>query len=251
MKLISLNIENENHLERVIPFLKKEQADVICLQEVFKADLPEIERVTNTTSVFWPTMNITRRLPQHRIPPRGLFGMAVLSNVAPKSHEEIVYGQPTWTEGVPDWDGDTRDGDVWRKSLLGIAVDIEGVEYRIFTTHFTWSAGGATTDVQRRHMDNMLGILKEKGEFVLCGDFNAPRGREMWQRLSENFTDNIPPDITTTIDSSLHKIAAEGRALMYVIDGIFTTPSYQAKNVQVIKGISDHCAIIGEVTRRS
>ena len=33
MKIVSLNIEGSKHINRVIPFLESEQADVICLQE--------------------------------------------------------------------------------------------------------------------------------------------------------------------------------------------------------------------------
>jgi exonuclease III len=33
-KIISLNIEEDKHLERVLPFFKHQQADVILLQEV-------------------------------------------------------------------------------------------------------------------------------------------------------------------------------------------------------------------------
>ena len=38
-KLISLNIEGHKHLERFLPYIKEQKADIICLQEVFESGM--------------------------------------------------------------------------------------------------------------------------------------------------------------------------------------------------------------------
>jgi hypothetical protein len=65
-------------------------------------------------------------------------------------------------------------------------------------------------------------------------------------RLAERLTDNIPPDVTTTIDHDLH---ARGPVPPYVVDGLFTTPQYAASDVRVVSGVSDHCAVLGRISR--
>ena len=39
IKLITLNIEGDKHFNSVLPFLQEQNADVVCLQEVFELDL--------------------------------------------------------------------------------------------------------------------------------------------------------------------------------------------------------------------
>lgn len=55
-----------------------------------------------------------------------------------------------------------------------------------------------------------------------------------------------PPEITTTIDSATHY---SGKKLELVVDNIFTTPEYRVNNIRVITGVSDHCAVSGEVEK--
>ena len=38
LKLISLNIEGDKHIPQVLAFFKREQPEIICLQEVFLPD---------------------------------------------------------------------------------------------------------------------------------------------------------------------------------------------------------------------
>ena len=52
MKLISINIENNLHTETVLNFLKKEQADVVCLQELLEEDFDFYKKELNLGGVF-------------------------------------------------------------------------------------------------------------------------------------------------------------------------------------------------------
>jgi len=39
IKIISLNIERSKHIDRILPFLVREQPDVFCVQELCKKDI--------------------------------------------------------------------------------------------------------------------------------------------------------------------------------------------------------------------
>src|SRR5437870_1508476 len=58
LKIISLNIEKDKNLFRVIPFLKAQQADVILLQEVFTKDIPFLEEKLGMKSIFAGMLNL-------------------------------------------------------------------------------------------------------------------------------------------------------------------------------------------------
>jgi hypothetical protein len=57
--------------------------------------------------------------------------------------------------------------------------------------------------------------------------------------------DNIPPEVTTTLDQEIHGV----KGLQFVVDGMFSQPPYVVNNVRVVTGVSDHCALVGEVSR--
>jgi endonuclease/exonuclease/phosphatase family metal-dependent hydrolase len=131
------------------------------------------------------------------------------------------------------------------RAVLTIKVEYDNRLYCIATTHFTWTEGGQVTDLQRKDFDNMKNILDQANEFVLMGDFNTPRGRDLYSELSRVYKDNIPLEIITTLDPTLHKVPS----LEYVVDGIFSTKNYHVSNVSVVGGISDHKALIAQVLK--
>src|SRR3569623_473248 len=112
--------------------------------------------------------------------------------------------------------------------MLAMAdIERDGEMFRIATTHFPVTAHGEATDFQREDMKNLLSLLEKEGEFVLTGDFNAPRGGEIFAELASRYKDNIPPTITTSIDGMLHRAGQ----LPHMVDGIFSTPGYLVSNV--------------------
>lgn len=66
MKLISLNIENNLHHKTVLAFLKKEKADVVCLQELLEEDFEFFKKELNLDGVYqpWSYCNNKKYYPQ-------------------------------------------------------------------------------------------------------------------------------------------------------------------------------------------
>mgnify|MGYP003739632349 CR=1 FL=1 len=112
-------------------------------------------------------------------------------------------------------------------------------------THFTWSPNGEANDEQRLDLAEMLSQLENYDDFILCGDFNAPRGKEIFAQLASRYTDNLPPEVTTTIDGQFHYAGQ----LEIVVDGFFTTPRYQVESLQVRAGLSDHQGLLAQVSK--
>lgn len=84
----------------------------------------------------------------------------------------------------------------------------------------------------------------------MAGDFNIPRGNEMYRKLLSNYRDNIPPTIESTIDPILHYANKEepGR-LKTVVDYVWSTPKYLVSGVRLEPGVSDHCGVVSAVSR--
>ena len=240
ISLVSLNIEGDKHLDAVIGFLQKNKPEVVCLQEVFEKDFPAIKKQLDMAGYF-ASMTIGKTVdPQNNLT---ACGVAILTNLyAEKTLPLYYFGKidsiPFAVKGNPD---------TVNKVLLSIVLTKNNNRFTFGTTHFTLSDEGKADENQRRDLKEMLKLLSDFEDIILCGDFNAPRGGEIFSKISSKYKDNIPLEYETSIDSKLHR--AKGLKLM--IDGLFSTPHYQIKNVRLIEGVSDHCAITAEVSLSS
>lgn len=242
-RLVSVNIEGDRHLSRVIPFLEKKDPDVICLQEVFKDDLQIMMKRFAMQGIFVP---MTRR-------PRGpyvkgkleenelLWGLAIATRLPILERGWAPYAGNRAEVPSFIW-GDERS---YRRVLAHIVVEKGGEHFTFLNTHFTWTPDGEPSDVQRHDMPALIRLLEKYPDLVLCGDMNAPRGGEIFAHLTERYTDNVPLCVTTTIDGSLHRAGH----LEYVVDALLSSPAYIATDVSVESGVSDHCALVATVAR--
>ena len=238
LKLICLNIEKDRHLDRIAPFLSEQLPDVFCVQEIYESSIPVIAAaLPGSTYVYVP---MTGRPKEN--PPQ-IQGVAIFSRLPIKKYEVHYYvGGP---DAVPDSDdNDPSTFNASNRPLVVCDVEKDGTSFRICTTHFTWTPDGKPTDEQRRDMKTMLALLDSFGELVIAGDFNVPRGSELFGLLAQHYKDNVPFRYTTSIDGDLHKRGQLNR----MVDGIFSTPAYSVSGVEMISGVSDHCALVAAVT---
>ncbi len=237
LKIFTINIEGNRHFARWPQVVNQEKPDVLCLQEVYEVDVPFIEEATGLQGEFFAMMNIAEEN-KYKLPPRGRWGVGYFTNLPTTGIPAHYYSK---TAQVQDF---TAPNDASRVFVVK-TVEKDGVSYTVGTTHFTWSGGGEATDDQRADQRVFLEVLQQFPDIVFCGDFNAPRGGEIFAEFEKYFIDHLPKDVTTTIDSELHYAAP----LELVVDTIFSTPHYKLSNVRAISGVSDHIGVVGEVER--
>lgn len=239
LKLVCLNIEKDRHLNRIVPFLLERVPDVFCVQEIYESSIPVIsDALPGSVYVYVP---MTRRPKES--PPQ-MQGVAIFSRLPIKKHEVHYYvGGP---DSIPDSDdGDPSTYNANNRPLVTCDVEKEGTIFRVCTTHFTWTPDGEPTGEQRNDMRALLRILEPVSDLILCGDFNVSRGGELFGLLAERYKDNVPPHYTTSIDGDLHRRGQLNR----MVDGIFSTPNYVVSGVEMISGVSDHCALVATVSK--
>jgi endonuclease/exonuclease/phosphatase family metal-dependent hydrolase len=135
-----------------------------------------------------------------------------------------------------------RPGEGTHTPIVLTAI-VDGI--RLGVVHFSWTHDGNADARQRQTLQKLLAFAHSKGEMILGGDFNIPRGRELYFQLAKEYHDNIPHEIATTIDPQLHRANREIPGnLRLVVDYLWSTPKYQVKDVRVESGVSDHCALV-------
>lgn len=240
IKLISLNIERSKHLGTVLSFLEKQQPDVFCVQEILENDIARFVSVLGGAEyMFAPAL---RHMETQDNP---IVGEAVFSR--PRIVRKDVQFYVGTADNIPEHkpSQETETGHAANCALVTLVVEKEGDLFTVGTTHFTWSSHGGASMAQRINMKKLLGILGTYAEIVFTGDFNAPRGKEIFSMLADTYKDNVPTRYTTSIDGGLHRAGA----LNLMVDGLFSTPQYSVSDVRMVCGLSDHCALVATVSR--
>lgn len=243
LKLVSINVERDRHWDTVLPFLKRESPDVVCMQELFLSDVP---KVAYPFHHFVPNSQWVDS--EHQKPET--VGVCVFSH-KPFSNIQSPYyfGDP---HRIPVFDP-TSPESIRATWLRGIALVTIDSQCTIATTHGTWTPHGEAEAYQLEDIEHLKKILTEAGEHVLCGDFNIPRGKDpVANLLSQGYTDHIPPDYAGSMDMQFHRTRGTAEAshvATHMVDYLFTTPQYSARDVRLEGGVSDHMAIVATITR--
>lgn len=234
--LVQLNIEQRRHIGEVTNFLKSTAPEVACIQELRESDVGVLEEAMGAKCVFAPMVYRESQL-------EGVGIFTTLPIVT--SGYEYYAGDGL----IRAYDNTTADTKVESQSypILWMDVQKDTAVHRFVTTHFPWTPDGTSSDYQREHVASMLQILKSIEGFVLTGDFNAPRGGEIFAQIAARYVDNVPVEYSTSIDPNLHRAGD----LKLMVDGVFSTPEYHVSDVVMHCGISDHCAFVANVTTLS
>jgi endonuclease/exonuclease/phosphatase family metal-dependent hydrolase len=241
--VLTLNCEGHKHLDLIIPFLQQHPAEVLCLQEVFAIDLPQIEAALQRKAHFAPLARFTKPN-SYEMEVRGEWGVAIFTSLpVVKEHLEYYIGDQ---EQVLEFLA--NDANAVHRAVLGLTVEKNQQQLTVFTTHFTWSPDGKPNAAQWKSVEYFHQTMAQFPEYMICGDFNAPRGGEIYQSIVEKLAikDYVPEEVKTTLDEHIHSVGK----LKLVVDYFFATPPYELRNVQTKSGVSDHLALVGELVKK-
>ncbi len=234
MKLVSLNIEMNRHNRAVLDFLKQ-KPDVICLQELLEEDVSLFKKELGLDVIFQAC--------RHERKASGCVGKKI--GVA-------IFAKNITARGSIFYIGEEQDvlrpfdSEHFEKSealVWATVQDAHGIAYTFVTAHLPVTTNGESTPLQLEELGRFFAKLDTLGEFVLCGDMNAPRGWETANRLAKKYKDAIPPEYESSLDPNLFRV----KGLTRMVDYVFTTPRYTATNVRLVDGLSDHMAVVATI----
>lgn len=244
-KIISLNIETNKHYNTVLPFLDKEAPDIICLQEAPELFAHELtERGYQTAYAPMILKNINGTITS--------IGVMIASKYLLLTHKAVYYHQDEASVTLHN-SGDSVE--TLSIPYLFASIKIDGVPFSIATTHMIDTDDGREDPLQIQITEKFLTLICKENPHVLCGDFNMPRGYNVLHtEMQKHYTDTIPTHYQSSLDRNIHRLG-NIKTLnapifdIYMVDYIFTQPPYQASNVRLQFGVSDHAAVIADLTK--
>lgn len=236
-KLISLNVEQRKHHGLVVPFLLNEKPDIICLQEATK-DLEKILIKQGYQVTFSPMCQKTDTV--------GEFTQGILiASLVPQESRIVVYYE---FDGVSYL---RRANHTF--SYIYSKLKVAEETFHIATTHLIDTEDGKEDEVQVKVANELLNCLDKEEPHIICGDFNIPRGfNSLYKEFINRYTDVIPLNYSSSLDKNIHRLGEvkidQPIFEKYMVDYIFTKPPYQVSNVTLRFGVSDHAAIIADLS---
>lgn len=241
MKIISLNIEGDKHLERVLKFLIKQQPDVVCFSEVFENDAYYFASQLNMSYIFahqcYRPSLINKDLTVKT------FGIALLSkNIISSCTHYIIGDERKIPRFQRSFDLNQKPHNIFLPAIIA-TISHDKLKYNVTTTHLAVTPEGKTTEYQINHEKNLVQYLSKFSDMIICGDFNAPRGGEAFSYFAKIYKDNIPPKYVTSLDQNLHRV----KGLQRMVDCLFSTKKYKFDRISLVDDLSDHMAVVGNV----
>lgn len=164
-------LDGKVDVRRIADLIKREQADIVALQEVDKGvertmrrDLPaEFATLTGLTCVF------SNNFPYQG----GEYGNAVLSRFPIKRWANLHYKM-------------LRPGE--QRGILQLVLDVHGRELVFMDTHIDFRGDDAERLLNAAEIQEL--IQQYRGQpMILCGDFNDTPASRPCRKIAENFID--------------------------------------------------------------
>ncbi len=225
VRFLQLNIQKKKHLEKVFQFIKEGDFDLLLLQEIYEEDAKEwAEKLGYHTYVAKYTHQDKDTV--------------VIFSKLPFVDKEEYYLMAREME--------YSSGPGYEFSLLRANIEVDGKEVVLLSAHLpVHYPGDEVSEYQMVCYKKLKPLLDSFPEFLFTGDFNTPRGTFIFDDMTTYMTDNIPKEVTTTLDPELHKV---GKLFEYVVDAVFTKGGYVVQDVKLFEGLSDHKGITGVLT---
>ena len=214
--------------------------DTVAVQEILERDIPRFKERLKYHAFYVRFSDYSSRAILHNLSKSPVpSGAAILSK-----HPFLFTHNKRYANKDVDIELFFKEQISMHRDLLSVGMMVDGETYVLATTHFTWTPDGKSSEHQKHDLGKIVQMLERIGPCVFTGDFNSARGFEIFDELARLMKDNIPTDVTTTLDQHLHRV----QGLQIVVDGYFSTPPYMVSDVRVVDGISDHCAIVGTIS---
>lgn len=245
LKFITLNLfEGGLLFEKIISFLRKEQPDILALQEVYNGLGKSISKHLKSVKFLSRELNgfdyfFSPELIDNRKEGKFEYGNAIFSRF-PIVFSETIFLNSTLREIR---NANRRGGyDKDPKNMQHILIRPNNENINVFNLHGIWGLDGKDNKRRIKMSNIIVDKIKEEENVILAGDFNLPPNTKTIQKIEEHLTNVFKDELTTTFNVK-HK-DNPGYATS-VVDMIFIS-----KNIKVVDhycpnlDISDHFPLV-------
>lgn len=243
LKVIQLNIWRGQVLDNAVEFFKKEDPDIITLQEVYDGKDKTLASPYRTFEYLQETFPNFHAVYSPQFGDLTTYGQieegnAIFSKFPIVSHDTTFFDIPY---GTFDNHAKTHFDDNPQSVLHG-KLDVNGIEVNVFCVHGIWGYDGKDSARRLKMADTLLAVSTGVKNVIMTGDFNMDPDNESANKIAKNLVHVFGSELTSTFNMKHKKDPGFAKA---AVDMMFVSPNIkvmekESPNVDV----SDHLPLV-------
>ncbi|MFA6193541.1 MAG: endonuclease/exonuclease/phosphatase family protein [Parcubacteria group bacterium] len=246
IKFICLNLWLGGKLfDPILEFIKKENPDILAVQEVYDAEDESLEARFRSMEVIKEKCGFEYQffsatcdavLPEGKIP----VGNAIFSHF-PIVESNTIFYHSSFRE-VDNYENPGGDYSLTPRNIQHALIKVGETELNIFNTQGVWGKDSEDNENRLKMSKAIVEAVKCKQNAILCGDFNVFPNTETIRNIEKHLKNIFKDELETTfnVKQKPNPIFAN-----FVVDMIFASNDlkvidHYAPNVDV----SDHLPLI-------
>ena len=260
IKFLTLNIYNGHFIDDCIAFLKKENADVFVLQEVYRGGSGETNRDYQALDILknsFPDYHSYYSAEFFKIinGSKVEAGNAIFSKFAISKTSSVFVAGNYQERKIDNAQEFMNSG----RNLQFASIKLSNTELNIFNIHGVWGFDGQDNPARLRMSEIVVKEIKDKQNTILAGDFNLLANTITIKNIEKYLTNVFSNRLPTTFNLKMKREGIKkgfnnwksndlkGYAVS-AVDMIFVSPNLKIlESYQPKVDVSDHYPLIIEV----
>lgn len=242
IKYIDLNVWLGGMLfENIVDYLKKEQPDILAIQEVHNETDPKLEKRYRTISELQKELPLTfasfspALLCMEKNGLKSEQGNAILSKFPIKFIKATFYDEQYKVVHA----GVRSEWPHYPRLLQYVTIDANGKTLNVFNTHGIWGEDGNDSPGRLAMSRMIIDHVKDMPYTILSGDFNVNDYTQSIKNIKKVLKNVFEGELVTSFNMK-HKEKASGYATS-VVDHIFVSSDIKVINHYLPDAdVSDH-----------
>lgn len=247
IRFVTLNIwDGGRLLDNAVDFIRKEDPDVVAMQEIYDGKNPRLERRYRTIEVFKKKLGFP-----HYIFAPAFIGSLSIGNI--EQGNAIFSKVPITSEKVTFFDKsygkfnaeDSKDFGLIPRILQHGLIGLDNLKLNIFNIHGIWGLDGKDNSRRLKMSKIIIREIKDKENVILAGDFNVELNTQTIKNIECHLKNVFKDELKTTFNMK-HK--DEGGYATAVVDMIFVSKHFKIVDRYMMDvDVSDHMPLVCEL----
>lgn len=249
IKILALNIWGGELLGNVINFIRKEDPDIVLLQEVNDGE--------NNLDFKYKSLSIIReKLNFPFVSFRPLFlnvrsgikipnGNAILSRFPIKTSSIIFFDIPFGEFKLEDKNTRRAENQFIPMGMLKASIEIDRKGFNVYNIHGIWGFDGKDNARRLEMSETIINEIKDKDNVILAGDFNLNPNTETIKNIEVYLQNVFRNSLISTFNMKHKNIPGYATA---VVDMVLVSKHFQIINHYMSNvDVSDHMPLVCEL----
>ena len=248
IRFVTLNIwEGGRLFDNVVRFIKRENPDILALQEVYDGKTSKFEKRFRTFEIFKKELGFSNSVFTPAFLDTQSIGDIEQGNAIFSKFPILIQKAIFFDKSYSKLNGENPENfELFPPILLYVTIALRNIKLDIFNIHGIWGLDGKDNERRLKMSTAIIDHIKNKSNIILAGDFNVKPNTKTIQNIEKHLKNVFKGELKTTFNIKRKKIVS-GYATA-VVDMVFVS-----RHINIVEhyspqvDISDHLPLVCEL----